>query len=1118
MSRGCRVIGVAACLSLLLHPPTALPSDDGLRRAALPSIPGQESLGRFQPDEIIVELRPHKVAAVRTRLDRRGRLPGARTGVASLDALSARHGVTEIEAALSEATRGGVTAPSRLGPFLRLKLGEDASVFDALEAYRDDPTVASAQLNYIYAPDVVPNDSLIGQQYAHGMTMAYEGWDIETGVAPIVIAVIGVGVDGTHPDLASKLVAGWDFVGGDPDPSPVGDGHETSVAGVAAAATGNAIGIAGVCWECSIMPLRISYTSLHVAQAVDFARTHGARIVNMSFGNYDPTKYGPDTIVETAIRDAHDAGMVLVASAGNDLVSQPRYPGALAEVLAVAATDENDYMASFSNYGGWVDVAAPGNGVISTRLSGAYGPCTGTSFSAPYVSGLAGLILSQDPSLGPHEVGIIIKSTADEILTSAYIGRGRVNVQGALSQGGLPAVFADIGTPWYGQLLQEGGTLAITGTVLGDSYVLESRDYTEGWLEEPQNLPPWVTIASGGQTIAGTLATWDLGDVPPGHYLLRLTARRGAQVAEHSITVVRTSPQLPGWPVSIGSSVTGEPTLADVDGDGTLEVLVGRSDGFVSILRHDGTSLPGWPASAGGGVYAAPSAGDIDGDGDLEVVAATRFNARVMAWHHNGAPIAGFPVVTGSSWIMSDPVLASFDADNALEIVVVNQNGTVHVLNAPGGAESPGWPRVVASPVPMSPAVGDIDGDGVLDIVVRSEMALNVLRANGTPAAGWPRAATLARGAPAVADLNGDRNLEIIDAALERVIAWRSDGTTLFDRGLFGIDSDNGPGVGDITGDGRPEIFYGNFGNLARGINDSGFGLPGWPVLIGHSISAGMIIADLDGDAELEAGVPGWDRGVYIVNPNGSFSRRPIVVGDELQDTPAVGDLDGDGQSELIVGTLDGRLSAFRLPGGPSSANAEWPMHQADAMHTGHHRFRDHYTDSDGDADVDRYDCAPADPSIHGGATEICNGIDDDCSGLVDDLPDMDGDGHPSCQAMLEDCDDLDPGVWGSPTAVMDFQLLESSGSMVWSSPLDAGAMSVVYDVIRAGAAEGFPTEATCIESNVPIPSAQDPDDPSPGQVLYYLVRAQNACPSPMGYGSLGTDSAGNPRSGPYCP
>jgi hypothetical protein len=236
-------------------------------------------------------------------------------------------------------------------------------------------------------------------------------------------------------------------------------------------------------------------------------------------------------------------------------------------------------------------------------------------------------------------------------------------------------------------------------------------------------------------------------------------------------------------------------------------------------------------------------------------------------------------------------------------------------------------------------------------------------------------------------------------------------------------------------------------------------------------------------------------------------------------------------------------------------------MHQGDAQHTGHHRFRDHHTDTDDDGVVDRYDCNPDDPSNHGSAevcnwidddcnglvddlddapaevcngidddcdglvddlddssAEVCNGIDDDCNGLVDDLDDVDGDGHPSCPALPhEDCDDFNAVVWARPSAIQSFQIMDPSGTMEWNPPVDPGSLAVTYHVIRAGTTQGFPTGA-CITSDGA--AAQDPEDPGPGEVFYYLARAQNACPTPIGLGSLGFDSAGTPRSGPpwRCP
>src|SRR6185436_8399714 len=202
-------------------------------------------------------------------------------------------------------------------------------------------------------------------------------------------AIIGNGVQLNHPDLAANIWEntgeipgnhidddlngfvddrkGWNFYDNNNDPSPPigGNPHDTRVAGVAAAASDNAQGVAGVCWTCKIMALRVSDgntggTTAVVAQAINYATNNGASVINMSFGSYDPGWYGPDTVVEYAVNNAYDSGLTLVGTAGNNGWNVKRYPGALTNVIDVSATDMADARAPYSNYGSWVDVAAPG--------------------------------------------------------------------------------------------------------------------------------------------------------------------------------------------------------------------------------------------------------------------------------------------------------------------------------------------------------------------------------------------------------------------------------------------------------------------------------------------------------------------------------------------------------------------------------------------------------------------------------------------------------------------------------------------------------------------------------------------------------------------------------------
>jgi len=278
----------------------------------------------------------------------------------------------------------------------RLRLPKDMTVEEALEIYRNDPDVEYAEPNYLrYAAATTPNDTFFSNLWGLNNINAPEAWDITTGNSNVVVAVLDSGVDYNHPDLAANIwtnpgeiagngfdddgngkiddARGWDFVDDDNDPMD-SDDHGTHVAGTIAAEGNNSAGITGVVWTAQIMPLRFldafgSGTVADAIEAIDYAIDNGAKIINASYGSYT---FSP--LERDAIATARDAGILFVAAAGNDNWNNDsatkHYPSSydLANIIAVAATDQSDARASFSNYGVTsVDVAAPGTFILSAR-------------------------------------------------------------------------------------------------------------------------------------------------------------------------------------------------------------------------------------------------------------------------------------------------------------------------------------------------------------------------------------------------------------------------------------------------------------------------------------------------------------------------------------------------------------------------------------------------------------------------------------------------------------------------------------------------------------------------------------------------------------------------------
>lgn len=319
----------------------------------------------------------------------------------------------------------------------------------ARKNFSKNPNFKFVEPNYIADPTTTPNDPSYPSQWHLPKISAPLGWDTVTGSPSVDIAIADSGVDPTHPDLASKLIPGYNFYDNNTNTSDV-YGHGTKVAGAAAAIGNNGIGVSGVSWGSAIMPLRVSDTAGYgyysmMANAIVYAADHGVRIVNLSFGGTSSS-----STLQSAIDYAWSKGTIVFASAGNSNVSTLTYPAACNHAVAVAATDSADNKASFSNYGSWITVSAPGTSIYTTANGGGYASVSGTSFSAPITAGAAALILSVNPLLSAQQVVDILKQGTDDLGTPGfdqYFGYGRVNVAKAVAVAQTAIVPSDTQPP-----------------------------------------------------------------------------------------------------------------------------------------------------------------------------------------------------------------------------------------------------------------------------------------------------------------------------------------------------------------------------------------------------------------------------------------------------------------------------------------------------------------------------------------------------------------------------------------------------------------------------------------------------------------------------------------------
>ena len=342
----------------------------------------------------------------------------------------------------------------------RMILNGGVSISAAIARLKHQPGVLYAEPNYIRHTCATPNDTYFNSnQYGPQIVNATGAWSIFAPQRQAIIAIVDTGVLNTHEDLTNKIlrdasgIVGYNAFTGQRADANDDYGHGTHCAGIAAAQINNGTGIAGIAgWSATpksditsvkIMPVKVldntgSGSDDTVSAGIRWAADHGANVISMSLGESEYSY-----TLDTAIQYAYSKGVVIVAAAGNSGTNAPFYPAANANVISVAATDGSDTIASFSNYGSWVTVAAPGVNIYSTYFNGSYVYSSGTSMACPHVAGEAALLLAQNASLTNDQAAYLIRNNVN-----AYNGNGRyvaansgrINVGNALANiGSVPA-------------------------------------------------------------------------------------------------------------------------------------------------------------------------------------------------------------------------------------------------------------------------------------------------------------------------------------------------------------------------------------------------------------------------------------------------------------------------------------------------------------------------------------------------------------------------------------------------------------------------------------------------------------------------------------------------------
>ncbi len=352
---------------------------------------------------------------------------------ASLGALATALGDAHSDASASTAGSGLVLVTPRPGQ------SEDAAV----ASLRASGDVEFAEPNRVVTVAASPTDPLYAtNQWNLPQIGLPAAWDTSTGSSGVIVAVIDTGVDATRPDLAGKITsgatAGYNFIGNNTNTTD-DHYHGTFVASISAMNTNNSQGGAGVCWACKIMPVKVldstgSGSTFGVAQGVDWAVSHGAKVINLSLGSSTP-----DSTLQVAVDNAWNAGVVVVAASGNNN-GPVLYPAAYASVIATGSNNQAGSRSSFSNYGPELDLMAPGESVLGAlcvcaAYTGGYGIGSGTSFAAPHLAGVVALMIAAGVT-DKNQIRTKLTTTATNMDAAGFdnnTGWGRVNAAPAMS-------------------------------------------------------------------------------------------------------------------------------------------------------------------------------------------------------------------------------------------------------------------------------------------------------------------------------------------------------------------------------------------------------------------------------------------------------------------------------------------------------------------------------------------------------------------------------------------------------------------------------------------------------------------------------------------------------------
>ena len=532
-----------------------------------------------------------------------------------------------------------------------------------------NPHVRFVEPNAILHTDAVPNDPSFASQWGlqnTGQVVNFSAgtpgddihapgaWDVTTGSRSVTVAVVDSGIDATHPDLAPNVDAadGWNCLAGTGNTAD-DNGHGTHVAGIIGAAGNNGTGVTGVNWRVNLLPVKFvgadgSGTTADAICSIQYAVNHGANVINASWGDTDYSQALYD-----AIAQADQQGVLFVAAAGNDSAnndSTPHYPASynLPNIISVAATDSNDNLAWFSDYGaGSVDIGAPGQSILSTWPGGGYKYEDGTSMATPFVAGAAALVKAADPNATAVGIKALLMGTADPAsdLAGVVASGGRLDASAAVhcanagevqidspGQGFVAAAGQPLPVRVIGSDCADAGGVTVSAVANGSPITLTPRGdglYTGTYLPSTSGAVTIQATATAGTTATASVSGTVPQSIVPGGAPVTVSmpnAGQKALLAFAGTAGERISAAVTGATIRLASISIQNP-------DGTTlapSTMFGTSGGFVDTrtLAQTGTytitvaPYSTYTGSATVALYAVPAdlSGPIPADGSATSV------------------------------------------------------------------------------------------------------------------------------------------------------------------------------------------------------------------------------------------------------------------------------------------------------------------------------------------------------------------------------------------------------------------------------------------------------------------------------------------------------------------